>query len=185
MRKRSAKRLIAAAVLAITALTATNTAAETPATYASLTPGGQSIARALHRAQLQGDGSGGISLDRIAAIKSAVPGWGPVFDHMKARGLIAGRSLGLVILGPRRVAASRARRAKPGAIVITSATGRQVSFIRARPRRRAQTLPLRAVAGQAPAQYAGSAPRIVSGATAPVTVRGNFSGMVKGRGRKR
>lgn len=148
MRKPSASALIAAAaaVIGLYALTATNSAAETP--FAALTPGGQSIARALHDAQLNRPGAGGMDLDGIAALKADASGWGPVFDQMKARGLIAGRSLGLVILGPRRVAASRARRSKPGAIVVTNAMGRQVSFFRTPPRRRAPKLPPSAVAGR-------------------------------------
>lgn len=146
MRNQSGSALIAAAaaVIGLYALTTTNVAAETP--YTALTPGGQSIVRALHDAQLPGYGSGKISLDEIAALKTEVSGWGPVFGAMKARGLIAGRSLGLIILGPRRVAASRAQRSKPRAIVVTNAMGRQVSFFRTPPRRQVQRLPPRAVA---------------------------------------
>jgi len=179
MRKVSASSLIiaAAAVLGIYALTTTSSAAETAGSYALLTPGGQSIARALHRAQLLDYGSGKISLDRIAAMKAAASGWGPVFNQMKSGGLIAGRSLGLVILGPRRVAASRAQRSNSRAIVVTNAMGRQVSFFRSRLKRRRQSLPVQAVSGAAPMQFAGSAPRIVSGATAPATVRSTLSGI--------
>jgi hypothetical protein len=148
LRKPSATALIAAAaaVIGLYALTTTNVAAETP--FAALTPGGQSIARALHSAQLFPDSASGIDLDSIAVLKADASGWGPVFDQMKARGLIAGRSLGLVILGPRRVAASRAWASKSRAIVVTNAMGRQVSFFRAPLRRQALRLPLRALAGR-------------------------------------
>jgi hypothetical protein len=187
MRKVSASSLIitAAAALGIYALSTTSTAAETRGSYASLTTGGQSIVRALHRAQLLDYGYGKISLDRIAAMKTAASDWGPVFNQMKSGGLIAGRSLGLVILGPRRVAASRAQRSNSRAIVVTNAMGRQVNFFRSRLKRRGQSLPVQAVSCEAHMQFAGTAPSIVSGVTAPATVRSALSGIRKGRGRGR
>lgn len=86
--------------------------AQTPSSsgaYASLSPGNQQIARALFEAQT----TRLLTLDQIAARKqSGGGGWGKVFDHMKARGLVQEKNLGQVV--------SRYRQARKGETVTAS-----------------------------------------------------------------
>lgn len=99
--------------------TGANTAsASTDGAFASLSPGGQKIARALFESQKQpvvtdgtaatADGGGGVqqpatrSLDDIAAAKAAGTGWGRIFMEMKAEGLVTERNLGQVISNANR-----------------------------------------------------------------------------------
>lgn len=68
------------------------------ATFTSLSPGNQKIARALMDAQtLPSDGTTlPLTLDQIAAAKSGT-GWGQVFQQMQSEGLITAKNLGQVV----------------------------------------------------------------------------------------
>jgi hypothetical protein len=68
--------------------------------FASLSPGGQKIARALFEAQRPAGTTTTakpLTLEEIAARKQAGEGWGRVFKDMKAQGLVQDKTLGQVV----------------------------------------------------------------------------------------
>ena len=67
-----------------------------PTTFASLSPGGQKIGRALFEAQSKSGTAKPLTLDEIAALKQN-RGWGEVFKSMKAQGLLTDKNLGDVV----------------------------------------------------------------------------------------
>jgi hypothetical protein len=66
-------------------------------TFASLSPGNQKIARALHEAQTTPATSSKLTLDQIARMKQEGQGWGNVFRAMKAEGRVDAWNLGAVV----------------------------------------------------------------------------------------
>ena len=64
--------------------------------FDKLSPGDQKIARALFEAQKTNGGTTPLTLDQIAA-KKAHTGWGEVFKHMKAQGLVTDKNLGQAV----------------------------------------------------------------------------------------
>jgi hypothetical protein len=82
---------------AATTGTGTTTPEAKTATFNSLSPGNQNIARSLFEAQQpSGNGPAPLSLDQIAALKGK-EGWGRVFEQMKAEGLVSAKNLGQVV----------------------------------------------------------------------------------------
>jgi hypothetical protein len=66
--------------------------------FDKLSPGDQKIARALSEAQTAKAGTTPLTLDEIAAKKKpGRTGWGEVFKHMKAQGLVTDKNLGQVV----------------------------------------------------------------------------------------
>ncbi len=62
---------------------------------AQLSPGNQTIAKALFEAQASSPKAQ--TLDQIAAMKQGHEGWGEVFKQMKAQGLLTEKNLGQVV----------------------------------------------------------------------------------------
>src|SRR5437016_14199807 len=90
-----ASRVVLAVVvafgLAVSAWAQTGTGA-----FEKLSPGDQKIARALFEAQTTSGGTTPLTLDQIAAKKKHT-GWGEIFKHMKAQGLVTDKNLGQAV----------------------------------------------------------------------------------------
>ncbi len=63
--------------------------------FAQLSPGNQTITKALFEAQ--GSSPKALTLDQIAAMKQGHEGWGEVFKQMKAQGLLTEKNLGQIV----------------------------------------------------------------------------------------
>ncbi|NQV84320.1 MAG: hypothetical protein HQ494_10925 [Rhodospirillales bacterium] len=110
-----------------------------PGFYSQLSAGNQNIADALFNAQQAEDGSPVWSLDSIAKAKMNGRGWGAVFSHMKADGVLRQKRLGQVIssaINKRRP--SDFNRPYRSDVVVTTADGRRVVVGLSRPQRPAQ-----------------------------------------------
>ncbi len=64
--------------------------------FEKLSPGDQKIARALFEAQTTSGGATPLTLEQIAA-KKKHSGWGEIFKHMKAQGLVTDKNLGQAV----------------------------------------------------------------------------------------
>jgi hypothetical protein len=62
--------------------------------FDKLSPGSQTIARALYRQQTTQSGTKPLTLNQIAAMKTSGTGWGQVFHQMHAQGLTTEKNLG-------------------------------------------------------------------------------------------
>jgi len=91
-----ASRVVLAVAVALTV--AVSAWAQTTGTSAfeKLSPGDQKIARALFEAQTTSGGATPLTLDQIAAKKKHT-GWGEIFKHMKAQGLVTDKNLGQAV----------------------------------------------------------------------------------------
>ena len=100
-----------------------------------LSPGDQKIARALFKAQTSranattGTTTGTrttapktLTLDEIAAMKTNGPGWGQVFDQMKAQGLVQVEDLGQATARNNH----STRRPRSRSTFVTTASGRTI-----------------------------------------------------------
>jgi hypothetical protein len=96
----------------------------TAGAFDRLPPGNQQIAQALFEAQLASKPPGtplALTPDDIAALKQSGQGWGDVFKHMQAQGLVQEKNLGQVV---RTYPPQPRTPASAGEIVITTGSGR-------------------------------------------------------------
>jgi hypothetical protein len=109
MRNRTMRGRVATILVVVSAALPTlcwapaNTWAQAPdGAFATLSPGGQKIARSLFEAQIKSTAPGAptpLTLDQIAAKKQGHEGWGEVFKDMKTQGLVTEKNLGRVVSG--------------------------------------------------------------------------------------
>jgi len=122
---------IAAALMLIAssafAQTTPGTTSGGTASFNTLSPGNQKIARALFEAQRPTpNGPQPLSLNQIAARKGD-EGWGQVFKGMKGEGLVQEKSLGQVISSYEHHLHSAAAASSSGRTTVTTGSGRTVA----------------------------------------------------------
>ena len=154
--------------------------------FASLSPGNQTIARALYEAQTTPATSSKLTLDQIARMKQEGQGWGNVFRAMKAQGRVDARNLGAIVSASKHQASTPVADSTTtgGGIGGSTSAGTTSSATTSKANGKSDKTPTRGVNGSASAKTVGTDPvattTVSTGAgTAKASAVGNANGHVK------